>query len=705
MLSPNVPQGPRNPNGYTEEEILRAIRGLDGYRQLTFRYELLDSDMVPIRDLNNVIEGSVQQSYISDIKRTAAITIRDEGDIDFLNDQVKPYVRYWLPARWVPETQIPQWKWSNSFSASLEEAVTVTNSDTYGSPFSDVTGSADYVFDPRINSAASVKLGTTTGAYAAVSSSPVASARPMQRFKTFLRFVEGVKAKIVWLDSSGVDLETGIEVDGIANTLKLSTNDVTASTYADITDRWVRFEADFNSETSEVTYRLYWDNPYGAVADFEYVATVSYGAVFGGFRAERVADAVTNPTTVFYLGPTNLGDLATLPERPNRTDNDFVEFPLGVFLMATPVATHDVNGTVTRDIECYDRTKLFIDDKLTERLPMLKGENYTDFMSELLGDIPKIVEPSTWVCGRDREWDVGTSIKEVIDACAESINYNTLRFDEEGRAVLRPYISPEERTPEFTYEDNETSIMNPEVEDEYDYFEIPNVWIVSLSEVDQDPVFAKIENNDPASQFSIPRRGRRIVDFRSEEEGFDAASLVRKAKRIQFEANRQYQNISFTTAINPLHDSNDCYNIKFSGLALNNKYTEINWEFKLAAGEEMTHTARRVVAIDPELFDGFVDGHLQVNGVLTAGNIKWGTASITTPKINTPTSVTVTGMNLAGSGPVTVLVTPVTTSSAHIFTRLVGWSVSDEKETRCKLWVTSKTTDTVNLNWLALRNV
>lgn len=705
MLSPNVPQGPRNPNGYTEEEILRAIRGLDGYRHLTFRYELLDEDMNYVRDLENVLEGSVQMSYISDIKRTATLTIQDEGDIDYLMNQVKPYVRYWLPARWVPETKIPHSQWANSFSASVEEPVTVANSDSYGSPFASVTGSVQYVFDPRINSAASVELGDATGVYASVSSTTIDSERSEQRFKTYLRFQEGVKASVVWLDSDGADLETGISIDGVSDTLELSGDDVTASTYANVTDRWVRFEADFNTTDSTVTYRLYWGNPYGAVADFEHSTTIGFNSPLGGFRVERVADTVTNPTTVFYLGPTDVGDLVTIPARPNRTDNDYVEFPLGVFLMSTPVATHDEHGVVTREIECYDRTKLFIDDKLTERLTMFKGQNYTDFMIQLLGNVPKIVEPSTWVCGRTRDWDVGTSIKEVIDACAESINYHTLRFDEEGRAILQPYVSPEDRTPEFTYQDDELSIMSPEVEDEYDYFEIPNVWIVSLSELDQDPIFAKIENNDPASRFSIPRRGRKIVDFRSEEEGFDAASLVRKAKRIQFEANRQYQNISFSTAINPLHEANDCYNIKFAGLALDNKYTEINWEFNLTAGAEMTHTARRVVEIDPELFTGFVEDHLQVNGCLTAGNIAWGTATFTPSKKNYPVSTTVTGLSLAGTGKVLAQATPVTTNSSHLFNRLVGWSASDAKETRVKLWVYTKTTDSVSINWMLMRNV
>lgn len=394
----------------------------------------------------------------------------------------------------------------------------------------------------------------------------------------------------------------------------------------------------------------------------------------------------------------------TIPvERPTPDSTNYVEFPMGVFLMASPTRSSDEDGVVTRDVEAYDRTKLFVDDKLTERMTIPKGTVYTDVINDLLGDIPKIVEPSDWVAGRDREFAVGTSLKEVIDAIAEGINYNTLRFDEEGRAVVQRYVNPTNRAPEYHYQDDEISIMYPDVEVEFDAFDIANVFITSVSEADGDPIYVKLENNDPANPFSIPRRGRRIVDFRQEETTTDKATLLRKAKRIQFESNRLYENVSFNTLINPLHWANDCYNITYGPLAVNEKYTELNWEIPLEAGATMTHTARRVVKLDAEQDEGFIENHLEVIGSLTAGNIKWGRVTIDHGAgLNRPLSVSVTGLDLKGSGPVQVFVTPVTTAPG---TSVRQATTQNESPDGFEVWATRRTNFVTTYHWLAMRSL
>jgi hypothetical protein len=387
--------------------------------------------------------------------------------------------------------------------------------------------------------------------------------------------------------------------------------------------------------------------------------------------------------------------------RPTPEETNYVEFPLGVFLMSSPTRKIDEDDVIIRDVEAYDRTKLFVDDKLTERFTVTKGENYTDIISSLLGDIPKIVEPSDYVCGRDREWSIGTKIKEVIDSIAESINYHTLRFDEEGRAVVQPYVSPADRTPEFNYADDEISIMYPDVEVEFDTFDIANVWITTVSQVDTEPVYVKLENHDPSNPFSIPRRGRKIVDFRQEEEATDHAGLLRKAKRIQYEANREYENISFNTLINPLHEANDCYTIDFQKLGVREKYTEINWEFNLEAGSTMTHTARREVKLDAEDDPGFIQDSLVVNGSLTAGNVAWGKIFVPITRTNKPQVVHVTGLDLQGSGTVEVLVTPET-SVPDNFKQATS---QNESPNGFEIWGYRTTHVDTLIHWMALRSL
>lgn len=705
MHSMTIPQGPRNPNGYTAEEVHDVLRAVDGHRRITFRYELLDGKMERKRDLEHVFSGTVSQQYIAEIKRTATFELDDEEDIDYLHDHIKPYCRLWMPARWTVEHESPRWRWQNRFGGN-EEVPDAAESDidALGDDVTEAAGDLSLVLSPRINSSGSLGFGDGGGHIATSNQVTVESDR--RRFRTYLYVQEGSGIEFSWFDEEGGVFggpEGGFVVDGIGSEVRLADTDMGPGVYDTLVGKWVRVEIDFDYEDAEAEFRIYSSNPHGPDPDVEHTAPLTTDKRVFGFRAERASDDGSFPDSYLYLGPVSFGDLVVIPSRPDPTDRDFVEVPLGVFMLSTSAKNVDITRDVTRSIDGYDRTQLLIDDKLTERFVITKGENYTDVLNTLLADYPRIITPSTWVCGRTREFSVGTSIKEVADRIAESIDYHTVRFDVEGRLILGPYISPGDRTAEYHYTDDEYSIMETEAEVEFDTSEIANVWITSLNEADEKAVFIKLENTDPANPFSIPSRGRRIVDFREQEEGFDRASLLRKAKRIQFEANRVYENISFNTLINPFHDSNDCYTMDYGVAGVNNKYTEINWEFNLEAGGQMSHTCRRIVELDPELFNGFVDGHLQINGAATMSNMKWGMVTVSSHKPSQPTSVNVTGLGLTGTGPTHVFLTPVV--SAGGLATLKASSVSSRTANGFKLWSYRTTSSTTDYYWFAVRDV
>jgi len=89
--------------GYTQEQILIALQGVYGTRELEFRYELLDELNTPIRSLTTVTSGSISYSSEANIKRTGRISIVEEAvpdsvtDINYLKHRVKPYVRLRIP--------------------------------------------------------------------------------------------------------------------------------------------------------------------------------------------------------------------------------------------------------------------------------------------------------------------------------------------------------------------------------------------------------------------------------------------------------------------------------------------------------------------------------------------------------------------------------------------------------------------------------
>ena len=91
-----APAGARNPNGHTEAEILSALRA--PVRRFTFRYELYDKFRnLKLPHLDGVESCTIDQNWLARIKRTARFRIRDLGQIDYLSDFIKPYVRLHLP--------------------------------------------------------------------------------------------------------------------------------------------------------------------------------------------------------------------------------------------------------------------------------------------------------------------------------------------------------------------------------------------------------------------------------------------------------------------------------------------------------------------------------------------------------------------------------------------------------------------------------
>lgn len=373
-----VPPAARNPAGRSRADILAALQGLTGSRRMRFRYELLDSTGTYVRDLDNVESGSVSQDWLADIKRTARFRLREAGDIDYLSDRIKPYVRLLLP-------------------------------------------------------------------------------------------------------------------------------------------------------------------PYGA--------------------------------------------------------QDWVEWPQGVFVLSSPKRSVDASGVVRREVEAYDLLQLYVDDRVTGRYAVAAGSGYVATVQSLLGSVPVRVTPSSATVPVDREYEPGTSKLMIINDLLSAINYQSLSFDEDGVAVVRPYVSPDGRTEEYEYASGASGLMVPEADHLLDPFSVPNQWTLVVSEPERAPLVATYTNASPSSPTSTVRRGRTITDFRREESAVDLATLQAKAARLAFEASQVFEAVEFSTALMPIHSGNDVYRIRYDALSINARYTEQSWSMDLRAGAQMKHRARRVVTV------------------------------------------------------------------------------------------------------------
>lgn len=282
---------------------------------------------------------------------------------------------------------------------------------------------------------------------------------------------------------------------------------------------------------------------------------------------------------------------------PPYGDDDWVEWPQGVFILSSPSRSIDESGTVTRTVDAYDPLRDFQDDKTTDRYTVTAGTAYTTAVSTLLGSISKTIATSASTLAADLEWEIGTTKLKVINDLLAAINYESLSFDEDGTAVVKPYTTPSTRPEEYTYADDESSLVFPGTQQALDLFGVANKWVIYVSRPDRTLLTATYTNSDPSSPTSTVSRQRTITDVRTETDAADQTALNAKVARLAFEASQVFESVDFTTAIMPIHSGNDVYRIALSDMAMDAKYAETSWTMPLAAGATMRHSARRVVTV------------------------------------------------------------------------------------------------------------
>ena len=79
-----------------------------------------------------------------------------------------------------------------------------------------------------------------------------------------------------------------------------------------------------------------------------------------------------------------------------------------------------------------------------------------------------------------------------------------------GRILFSPVQDTASLQPVWTYDDNNSSILYPELDVDRDLYGIPNVVEVIYSSGNE-IYTARVENNDENSPISIPNRGREII--------------------------------------------------------------------------------------------------------------------------------------------------------------------------------------------------
>lgn len=268
--------------------------------------------------------------------------------------------------------------------------------------------------------------------------------------------------------------------------------------------------------------------------------------------------------------------------------------PLGTFLVQTPSSGFD--GKI-RDVSMDAYTPLL---ELKENPPplgysILKGENIMDIAYRLVREHARapVVKTSNstnlykdFVANTDDTW-----MTFLIDLIANA-KYS-FALDEMGRILFSPKQDIASLQPVWTYNDDNSSILHPNMSMEHDMYGVPNVVEVVYSK-GSDYYYAKVVNDDASSPVSTVNRGREIVHRVSnpEELGNPTENQISEyAKQLLREMSSLEYTISYTHGYCPVRIG-DCVRFNYSRAGLNNiKAKVISQSISCATGCTVTEKA------------------------------------------------------------------------------------------------------------------
>lgn len=269
--------------------------------------------------------------------------------------------------------------------------------------------------------------------------------------------------------------------------------------------------------------------------------------------------------------------------------------PLGTFLVQTPSSSF--NGKV-RNVSMDAYTPLL---ELKENQPALgyfvaKGDNIMDVAYRLTREYARapVVAASSDETITKKEGFVATTSDTWLTFLTDLISNAKYTFylDEMGRILFSPKQDTASLQPIWTYNDDNSSILSPDLDMDHDMYGIPNVVEVIYSS-GSTYYRSEVVNDDPNSPISTVNRGRRIV-YREMNPEIGNPS----AKQIEVYANQLLRDLStleytitYTHGYCPVRVG-DCVRLNYSRAGLTNiKAKVISQSIKCEPGCPVTEKA------------------------------------------------------------------------------------------------------------------
>lgn len=342
------------------------------------------------------------------------------------------------------------------------------------------------------------------------------------------------------------------------------------------------------SESMQQDYEYYIVDP-GTWRDIKRITTVKSCTFSRDLEAETLGSATIDVTE-------SLGECYVRAYLVTYQNGVKEKHPLGTVLVQTPSTSFD--GKIhSTSLDAY--TPLI---ELKEKLPslgfsILKGDKRPiisaayDLLRENMR-APVIPTESDTFLSHDFVADPNDTWLTYINALIANAKYTvyddannprwtrtgyTLALDELGRVMFSPKRDAASMQPIWTYTDDNSSILHPEITTSRDLYGIPNyVEVIYSHRTDSDGTLVRhavAENNDPNSPISIPNRGRKIMRRITNPDFFGGVPSERQLKEYAEQALRELSTLEYTVSYThgycPVRIG-DCVRLNYTRAGLNN---------------------------------------------------------------------------------------------------------------------------------------
>ena len=268
--------------------------------------------------------------------------------------------------------------------------------------------------------------------------------------------------------------------------------------------------------------------------------------------------------------------------------------PLGTFMVQTPSSSFD-GKTTTVSVDSY--TPLI---ELKENPPPLgfsipKDKNVMDEAYRLVREnarAPVVRTDCSTMLHNDFIADTNDTWITFLTDLIANAKY-TFTLDELGRVLFSPKQDIASLQPVWEYKDNNSSILQPNIDIDHDLYGVPNVVEVIYSS-GRDHYHVRVVNDDPNSPTSTVNRGREIKRrvINPDSMGNATEEHIREyAELLLRELSSLEYTVSYTHGYCPVR-VNDCVRLDYKDAKLNNvKAKVIKQNIKCESGCQVTETA------------------------------------------------------------------------------------------------------------------